>query len=569
MGFGTYLTHFLKSSPLFEEKVTSEVKTEEVKNLIDSKVGGEINDSTAIATSFEALSQAFDKLPLSYVSTEKNIDLENIFKSLTDKSRLDFFEKYAKKEENVAISTINRINSIDIDRDPINYRKLYATYVLVSERLLKIYHLVNNQIQAEPVVNEAITLDDEAKKKVNNILNSSKKGIDGLTQILEIEKKRIESVPENSVGDSDLDRIRTILDELGLLSLLRDSVNAKQKKIETDEQKKGAVATNKKKKRICNRLIDSISLAQLPALSNGEIDAEGEYYRFFKALEKQNPAWMDLSLEKYVFRSKSEALSSFNASARIKESAKEEDQLTYLAAAYSWCLSYIKSDKDGSLNDKEETNFVTKIDNAKTEKEKEIKNYYLSRDFNLGNFGGIKLKPEIRLPLYAKVKLPVTEADRIKESPLRNFISGLGTIIKGLASMIPDTGNEAFAQKARAQNIAVFNGLNSIVKAGVTLVGGKQAGRDYAEKIPNFGDKGKSKVKEDMLAPVGMAGAPLMNPETPGQFMQTPDSATVPNNMDILSLAGPGKKTKKKKKKQEETKSSTRVSSFAEFMQSK
>ena len=291
----------------------------------------------------------------------------------------------------------------------------------------------------------------------------------------------------------------------------------------------------------------------------------------FKALEKQNSAWMNSSLSKYVFTDSARA-KEFDTTARQTESVKEEDQLAYLMACRSWSLSYIKGLVDGDLTEKEESNYVTKLGNISTEKEREIKNYYLSRDFNLGNFGGVQLTPEIRLPLYARVKLPVTDEDRKKESPLRNILKGLGQIVTGLFGAIPDKGNEAVAKMARNRNLAIFNGLNAIVKGTVTAVGGKQAGRDYSEKVAKL-VPGKAAVKEDMLSLGDAPGVVVVNPESPGQVMQTPDSLPG-NNMDIFSLAGPGKKitsTKKSKKKSKKKAAKVNhiVSSFSDFMQRK
>ena len=226
----------------------------------------------------------------------------------------------------------------------------------------------------------------------------------------------------------------------------------------------------------------------------------------------------------------------------------------------------------GNHTEKEESNYVTKLENVSTEKEKEIKNYYLSRDFNLGNFGGVQLKPEIKLPLYSRVKLPVTEEDRKKESPLRNLLKGIGQIAVGLFGAIPDRGNEMVAKSARSRNLAIFNGLNSIVKGTVTAVGGKQAGRDYSEKVAKL-VPAKGAVKEDMLSLGDAPGVVTVNPEAPGQALQTPDSLPG-NNMDIFALAGPGRKiTKpsksKKKSKKKASKVTNTVSSFSEFMQRK
>jgi hypothetical protein len=103
------------------------------------------------------------------------------------------------------------------------------------------------------------------------------------------------------------------------------------------------------------------------------------------------------------------------------------------------------------------------------------------------------------------------------------------------------------------------------------VVGGKQAARDYEEKIEKpvskfaYG-KDKAGVKEDMLSVADASGHVPINPEAPGQMMQTP-AAMVPNNMDKMALAGPGKK--KKGKKESAVVPGSKVMNFSEFLSRK
>lgn len=78
-----------------------------------------------------------------------------------------------------------------------------------------------------------------------------------------------------------------------------------------------------------------------------------------------------------------------------------------------------------------------------------------------------------------------------------------------------------------------------------------------------------AKIKEDMLGPADSSGTIIVNPEVPGQIMQTPNSLVT--GMDTFALAGPGKKkkTKSKKTKKKESHSSNRVGSFLDFVSRK
>jgi len=76
-------------------------------------------------------------------------------------------------------------------------------------------------------------------------------------------------------------------------------------------------------------------------------------------------------------------------------------------------------------------------------------------------------------------------------------------------------------------------------------------------------------LKEDMLGPMDSPSAQSTNVEGPGQIHQTPGS--MPTDMDLFSLTGPGKTkgdegSKRNKKKEEATFPSNKVLSFGDFV---
>ena len=526
---------------------------------IVSKIGGNIKDKEAIDTSINGFNSSFDPIPLEYFDNPSNQGLDQLFSAVVDKSRIDFLEKYAIIEKDEAIALEKKINSLDREKDQMTFMGLINKLSRTSERLLKIHNLLVGQLSN--VVFESITMQKEAKDHIQKIINISREGaITPLNNIIRQEDKVIQELPEKPESQERLDLHRDMLDMIGLLNKqLAGSIEKKERSIPVDKN-----LTIKRKKRIIARLIRSINISQLPALANRKIQVPGDYFKLFKALERKNEPWMDLALQKYVFGTSRPKYDEFNRVARQSESPEEEDQLVYLNASRSWILSYTKSIKDGELDVRSEQNYVTRLEEVVSEKNKEIKNYYLSRDFNLGNFGGISLTPEIKLPLYTSIKLAVSEKDRIKESPLRNLLSGVGNILKGLIGDQPDNGDEAFAQRARKRNLAVWSGITQLAKGSASLVAGKQAGRSV-EKIMTPKD---DSIKEDMLAvgDTGDGGAPIMNPDIapavpPGQDFQTPDA--IATGMDKMALAGPGKKKKEERKKPKT------IISFDDFIKSK
>jgi hypothetical protein len=405
-------------------------------------------------------------------------------------------------------------------------------------------------------------------------------------KLILVTSEKIEELPDTEDGREFLDiNWKPLLDALGQRKLYNRTIERKEEKIDRSER-----PSVKKKNIIKNRLLSALNSALLPPMSNGEVsEPGGDYFKLFKKLEVQNSPWLELSISQY-FKGSSR-LVQFNQGARKKESAQEEDQLAYLGICKIWIIKYVESEVDGSLQDKDTTAATNKTKNIALEKEKEIRNYYLSRDFNMSNTRGIQLKPDLTLPLYVKIKLAVNEADRIKESPLRNIVKGLGQLAVGLLAGIPDATNQAVAEKNAAQNRAIFNGLLSIVTAGAYSVG-KQEGRDFekaSSKITNklrldvigltpykanegpkfFKTAEGGKSNEAVASNITEDGIMMVNPEgtggTPGEVFQTPDM--LPSDMDPLSLAGPGKK--KKKAGKEKLTVGTRVANFKDFLKGK
>jgi hypothetical protein len=446
-----------------------------------------------------------------------------------------------------------------------------------------------NFIKSDPAASEKgeVLLAQFDKKGAQKIVKLTNDIIaNEYAKLILVTSEKIEELPDTEDGREFLDiNWKPLLDALGQRTLYNRTIERKEKAIDRLER-----PSIKKKNIIKNRLLSVLNSALLPPMSNGEVsEPGGDYFKLFKKLEVQNSPWLELSISQY-FKGSSRLLQ-FNQGARKKESSQEEDQLAYLGICKIWIIKYLESEVDGSLQDKDTTAATNKTKNIALEKEKEIRNYYLSRDFNMSNTRGIQLKPDLTLPLYVKIKLAVNEADRIKESPLRNIVKGLGQLAVGLLAGIPDATNQAAAERNAAQNRAIFNGLLSIVTAGAYSVG-KQEGRDFekaSSKITNklrldvigltpykanegpkfFKTAEAGKSNEAVASNVTEDGIMIVNPEgtggMPGEVFQTP--SMLPSDTDPLSLVGPGKK--KKKAGKEKFIVGTRVANFKDFLKGK
>lgn len=336
----------------------------------------------------------------------------------------------------------------------------------------------------------------------------------------------------------------------------------------------------RRKKSIFRKIKESIAMAALPVIQNREIRRPGDYYRLFSTLNQEKPDWMNTVLLNKIFQGGTKEFNDFK-SGIANEDPREAIQLVYLNACLEWTYLFIESDYISSFTAKEADDCRKAIDMIAIEKKAEIKNYYLSRDFNLGNFNSILINPEVDIKLYKTVSLAISEEDRKKESSLRNITSGIGKVLTGaLGGFDVDTSALAAGKRFAEGDRKFMIGLNKFIKGMVGTVGGKEAARKYDRALPDkWKDDKQKSVKEDMLSPMDSPTSTLVPMEGPGSTHQNP--GTMPgNNMDMLSLAGPtggslnysktkSKKAGKKSKKKKGTLSTfgtTRVLNFEDFM---
>lgn len=331
----------------------------------------------------------------------------------------------------------------------------------------------------------------------------------------------------------------------------------------------------REKKAVFRRIKETLANAALPVVSNGEIQRAGDYFRLFNTLKGERSDWMNTVLLRDVFSGNTDQYNRFKTN-EGDEKPTESYQTDYLDACAAWTYKFIEEDYMTEFNDKEATEYKKTIESIVLEKKKEIKNYYLSKGFNLGNFNSVRIDPEVDLPLYKKVPLAVSEKDRKEESSLRNMLTGLGSAALHFfgGGIELDTAKMQAGRRFGEMDKKVFQGLNKFVKGAVGAIGGKESARRYqrgSDKI--FGGE-KEAVKEDMISPMDSPTASMTPLEGPGQTFQTPMSMTT--DMDMMSLAGPTggdvTKTKKKKKKKPTGKAIANpgaVLDFSSFLKSK
>ena len=184
----------------------------------------------------------------------------------------------------------------------------------------------------------------------------------------------------------------------------------------------------------------------------------------------------------------------------------------------------------------------------------------------MSDFAGLKIKAEIKVPLYKTVNIPITNEDLVANSKFTKFKNAISSL-KGMTGYQKSYVDSAIASKNKAQNRAILQLVNNMSRSVAGAVGGQAAKDKTTRFFQKTGDlldlkqeapKVKESLSEDMLMPTS-------GPNQPGLIFDTPQS--VAGGMDTFAKLGPGKKKKsKRKKKKKKNISLNAIMTFDDFI---
>lgn len=627
-------------SKLQESTSFNYAELDQAKDILDSKVAGDISNSAIRNSSIEAIQTALDLIPYDAIeNSQADPKIKNVFAKFIESDKLDHIIAYYKFEKEKLENLKNDVSSLISTK--VNVRPYLKTCDTIVARLMKLREILAETINSEEmrginiiakkakilqslgaiisdgtdkfkiieVSNDLIKLsvDDGSEREVSpedfnkmlkaggsseasSILNEddedkineviSKNGEIALNYqiwLASLNEDALQEIDSEPNDDARLDKIEAAIEAIKNLAAAMVEIANRDKKTTMEEaltQREAEASPRATGSRVKNAIFknlkNSLAKSLLPAINSGQITAPGGYFALFRTLLEDNEERMLRVINERIYRGDTNKADEFLRVHTVQESAEEAHQLDYLNASEQWILDWIDSDQDGTFPEKKALSCSKTIESIAEVKRKEIKNFYLSKGFNISNFAAFRIKPEIRLPLYQKVKLAVTKAERIAETPL-------GKIGKGLSYLYDATYTDGTVAGNHAQNQAVFRAANKFFSGIVTLLGGKQKGRDYEKMMHKFTNsvlplraigftsedpakEVKKEIKEDMVAPLPSSGAIQVNPESPGTPFQVPQSLP-DKTMDTFAQLGPQKKKKGKSKV-----SSAKIMNFKQFM---
>jgi hypothetical protein len=424
------------------------------------------------------------------------------------------------------------------------------------------------EIKLDPTTEAFIRklVSDELSKDVKKITSKeedlekiSREYVETIRKIVEEMKEKAKSDDDN---DLDINQMDTILKDSGFYVFNiyinqgddQTTVEDVVEEIKEEEESKKSEDTRKHREFI-RHIMSMLENALLPETAEGgNITKEGGFYKTFIEIHNNYKE----ELEDLVYRLAIEL--NVKGDDFKTENPDVQYQLSYLDAIRGFLDRMVERHIEPTAK-RASNNYKRDISSLYLEKKAYIKNKNMSRKINMGDFAGVSIKPNINVPLYKTVKIPITDKDLVENSvlnKLKNAVSTFTSMFTG--GYIANHVDQGAASAAANRNQAILQNINNLAKGIAKIAGGEKAGRKvglgfkHAANVLGMEMKDKKDIKEnkvenleeDML--VDMSG-----PSSPGSSLQQPGQLPG-NNMDTFSLLGPGKKksngkTKKKGKK--------------------
>lgn len=460
------------------------------------------------------------------------------------KSTKNVYSDNDSKREKANSLFIKHANNLNLELDRTN--KLIQIYELAEEKG------VEEEVKSK--TKDLVSSRDSIQKAIDTYRKASKLLIDALD-------KKASSKESN---DMLIDQVEDTMDKSGI-SIININIGGKEvpvaekiKEIKKKEDSKQPIDT-KDQREFIKKTISRLRDSNIPDYVDGKITRKGGFFENVQHIKSSyESVLLDLVNRKAINLGE-------NLEQLERENPDVKYQISYLDATRAF-LDYMIENYISTKRDRDKLRRV--VDSLYLEKAAYIKNKNLSRKINMSDFAGLKIKREIKVPLYKTVNIPITDEDIIANSKFSKFKNAL----KGLAGIMGNQksySNAAVAQASKNQNRAILQLINNVSKSVAGVVGGEKAKKSTGLAMKRAGNalnlEIKESVSEDMIAPMDSGGS------QPGLIFDTPQS--VPGGMDTFAKLGPGgtgkKPRRKKKKKKKTVKKSSAIITFDDFINNK
>jgi len=534
-----------------QEDIGTDIKS--ISKRLTDEIGG-VEDESIIDS-------ILDDITYEILNRKEETDVGDVIKLFSDSGKLKSFSDYKNKKSSKINNISKNLNKIsknlysntDKEREKSNNDFIRAATDLNLEldranKLVEIYKL-NSEMNPEEKdkIKELSKSDKVFSKVIESYKKLAKKVIDHLNK----------KVDKDDDADLIIDDINNTFEESGI-SIININIGGKETTVKDQIEKIKVKEDSTKPKETKNQrlfikdTITRLKSSNIPELRDGLIIKTGGFYNNILNIQS---SYKDALLN--IIQRRAINLGEDNIFLD-KENADVKYQISYLETI-RYFLDYMIDSYISTKRDRDKLKRL--VNSLYVDKAAYIRNKNLSRKINMTDFAGLKIKREIKIPLYKTVNIPITNEDIVANSKFSKFKAALGNL-GGLLGWQKSYVDQGMAKANKMQNRAILQAITNVSKSIAGAVGGDKARNKTDLAARKVGNALNLELKEDMLAPMDSGGA-----NQPGAIFDTPQS--VAGGMDTFSKLGPGKvkkKSKRKKKKKKANKRSSSIISFNDFI---
>lgn len=521
-----------------QEDIDMDIKS--INKRLSDEIGGEEDESI--------IDSILDDISYEILNRKDESEVEDVIKLFSDSNKIKSFSKYKSKKSDKINKISKGLNKIsknlysekDKDREKSNNDFIAAATDLNLEldranKLVEIYKL-NSELDSN--ANDKVKELSKSDKIFNKVIDSYKKLA---TKVLNHLNKEVDNDKDAEMVIDDIDKT---FDESGI-SIININIGGKETTVKNEIEKVKEKEETKKPKETKNQrsfikdTITKLKSSYIPEHLNGKIIKPGG---FFKNILNIRSSYEDALLN--IIQRRAIDLGEDNMYID-QENIDVKYQISYLDAT-KYFIDYMIDSYISTKRDRDKLKRL--VNNIYIDKAAYIRNKNLARKINMTDFAGLKIKREVKIPLYKTVNIPITNEDLIANSKFSKFKKALGNL-GGILGWQKSYVDQGMARANKMQNRAILQAVANVSKSIAGAIGGEKSKNKADLAFKKVGNSLNLELKEDMLAPMDSGSV-----SQPGVVFDTPQS--VAGGMDTFSKLGPGKTFKKKKRRKKKKKKS-------------
>ena len=412
-----------------QEDIGTDIKS--ISKRLTDEIGG-VEDESIIDS-------ILDDITYEILNRKEETDVGDVIKLFSDSGKLKSFSDYKNKKSSKINNISKNLNKIsknlysntDKEREKSNNdfirtteKRHYKSVLEIWSRLVKSGDIYLDKYSGwYSISDESFYEKDEKeeKDKIKELSKSDKVFSKVIESYKKLAKKVIDHLNKKVDKDDDadliIDDINNTFEESGI-SIININIGGKETTVKDQIEKIKVKEDSTKPKETKNQrlfikdTITRLKSSNIPELRDGLIIKTGGFYNNILNIQS---SYKDALLN--IIQRRAINLGEDNIFLD-KENADVKYQISYLETI-RYFLDYMIDSYISTKRDRDKLKRL--VNSLYVDKAAYIRNKNLSRKINMTDFAGLKIKREIKIPLYKTVNIPITNEDIVANSKFSKF----------------------------------------------------------------------------------------------------------------------------------------------------